>query len=268
MEKRVNTSKLGEENLAATKFAELILDISTILLESGAHCERICRNIKRISDKSGYNIELLLTFTGISVTAASKDNPQIVVTENRRVRHHGAHFGVLTDTSLLTWKHHDEDISTDELRQYLEKIKSCPKYNTWIVRTFIGIACGCLCLLARGDFIDGGFAFLASFVGLTVRQEMIKHRFNLMIAATCSAFITTTLSGINVLERFGSSPEISVATAVLFLIPGVPLINCIIDMLEGYIPMGLARGAFGGFILLCIAVGMFLSMTLLGVNNF
>lgn len=258
----------ADHAVSIEKFADMVLDISTLLLESGAHCERINRNIQRIAQNTDYKVEMLISFTAVSITVTDKDNAQNTITANKCVRHHGAHFGVLTDTSLLTWKLVEEEISLAELENCLGRLKSASRYSVWLVWLFIGIACGCLCLLAGGNWIDGLFALFASASGLIVRQEMIKKRFNLMISIVCSAFITTTISGLNVLCALGQSPQSSVATSVLFLIPGVPLINSIIDLLEGYIPVGIARGAFGGFILLCIAVGMFLSMALIGINNF
>jgi len=257
-----------ERKISAVRFAELILDVSTMLLESGAHCERVCRNVQRIAKTSPFNVEMLLSFTAISVSVTEREHPENTVTMNKGVKHYGAHFGVLTETSVLTWRCLKDNISLDDLEKSLKNIKILPKYSVWKVRVFIGLACGCLCMLAGGNYLDALFAFGASSVGLMVRQEMVKKHFNLMIAIVCSAFVTTTISGLNILFDIGFSPETSVATAVLFLIPGVPLINCIIDLLEGYIPVGIARGAFGGFILLCIAVGMFLSMSLIGINNF
>ena len=58
------------------------------------------------------------------------------------------------------------------------------------------------------------------------------------------------------------------ATAVLYLIPGVPLINSVIDLIEGYLSSAVNRALFAGFILLCIAAGMTLSITLMGIDNF
>ena len=55
---------------------------------------------------------------------------------------------------------------------------------------------------------------------------------------------------------------------MLYLVPGVPLINCVIDLIEGYIPTAVARGVFGGLILLCIAVGMSLAIMILGIHHF
>jgi uncharacterized membrane protein YjjP (DUF1212 family) len=132
-----------DNRLSICEFADTILEVSTLLLESGAHCERINRNIHRIARKTVYNVDMLISFTAISITVADKTNPTHVVTANRSIKHHGAHFGVLTDTSLLTWKVFDGDISFNELRQYLEELKSAPRYFIWLVRFFIGIACGC-----------------------------------------------------------------------------------------------------------------------------
>lgn len=258
----------GDEIVPIKKFADMILDVSILLLESGAHCERINRNVQRIAQSSNYNVEMLMSFTAISVSVTDKDDPRHTITENKSVKHHGVHYGALTGTSLLTWKLADGEISVEELEQELQGLKRAPKYPIWLVRFSIGIACGCLCMLAGGNWLDALFAFLASGVGLIVRQEMVKRRFNLMVSILCSAFATTLIASMSVLSEYRHLPESSVATAVLFLIPGVPLINSIIDLLEGYIPIGIARGAFGGFILLCIAVGMFLSMALTGINNF
>lgn len=257
-----------ERTVLIREFADMALDVSTSLLESGAHCERINRNIQRIAQSANYNVEMLISFTAISISVTDKDNPENTITGNKGIKHHGAHFGVLTDTSLLTWKLADGEISLEELRIHLHSLKTVSKHSRWLVRLSIGIACGCLCLLTGGNWTDALFALFASIIGLIVRQEMIKVGFNLMVSILCSAFVTTTISGLNVLYTLGAAPETSIATAVLFLIPGVPLINSIIDLLEGYIPTGIARGAFGAFILLCIAVGMFLSMALIGINNF
>lgn len=254
--------------ISARRLAYSVLEVATLLLESGAHCERISRNVTRIADTYGFKVEMLLTFTAISVTVIDVDDEANTVTINRRVKHHGAHFGILTDTSVLTWEFLEQKRNLSGLENQLHELRVLAKYPVWRVRFFIGIACGCLCLLAGGDWINGLFAFVASSIGLTVRQEMVSRHFNLMIAIVFSSFITTTISGIDTVLNWGQFPEIGVATAVLFLIPGVPLINCIIDLIEGYIPVAIARGAFGGFILLCIAVGMFLSMNLIGISNF
>ena len=52
---------------------------------------------------------------------------------------------------------------------------------------------------------------------------------------------------------------------MLFLIPGVPLINGVIDIVEGHILLGLSRIINALLLVICIAIG--LSVTLLLVKN-
>lgn len=263
-----NIVRLKTENVSAKQFADLILNISLTLLESGAHCERVNRNVQRMAKSMNYRVDLLLSFTAVSASVVDLSNPQNDATATRQLQSHGVHYGVLTKTSMLTWEFVETEMTISEFESRLQEIKLTPKYSKWLIRFFIGVACACLCLLSSGSVVDALFAGVAAFIGLTIRKILQKRGYNLMLAFVIAAFTTTSIASLDVVFQLGGSPSVAVATAVLYLIPGVPLINCIIDLMEGYIPIGIARGTYGGFILLCIAIGMFLSMTLIGINYY
>lgn len=257
-----------KEKISAKRFVDLILNISLTLLESGAHCERVHRNVQRVAKSMNYRVDLLLSFTAVSASAYDLLDSQNEATATRQLKSHSVHYGLLTKVSMLTWEFVETTMTVTELEGRLAEVKQTPKYSKWLIRSFIGVACASLCLLSSGSIIDALFACMAAFVGLTVRQELQKRDYNLMLAFAIAAFVTTSIASLDVIYQIGDAPSVAVATAVLYLIPGVPLINCIIDLMEGYIPMGIARGAYGGFILLCIALGMFLSINLIGISNY
>ena len=64
---------------------------------------------------------------------------------------------------------------------------------------------------------------------------------------------------------FDTTSEIALATSVLYLVPGVPLINGVIDIVEGYVLTGFARLTEAALLIINIAIG--LSFTLLLVKN-
>ena len=64
---------------------------------------------------------------------------------------------------------------------------------------------------------------------------------------------------------FDTTSEVAIATSVLYLIPGVPLINGVIDIVEGHVLNGIARLTSALMLIVCIAVG--LSCTLMIVKN-
>ena len=65
--------------------------------------------------------------------------------------------------------------------------------------------------------------------------------------------------------RFDCTAETALATSVLYLVPGVPLINGVIDIVEGHVLIGCSRLIGALLLILCIAVG--LSVTLLMVKG-
>ena len=64
---------------------------------------------------------------------------------------------------------------------------------------------------------------------------------------------------------FDCAAEVALATSPLFLVPGVPLINGVIDIVEGHVLIGVSRLVNAMLLIVCIAVG--LSATLLMIKD-
>jgi len=254
--------------------ATLAVDIGTFLLACGAHCGRISRNVNRIVNTWGVNIHINFSYTGILVTACYDEYPEMQVTIYKRSPSHGVNFTAINEISQLSWLVATEKIAVDETTGLFNQIKNKRAYPKSVLLAGIGMSCACLCIVAGGDWRDAIIAFIASIAGMLTRLEIIRHNYNPMISFTVAAFVTSFITGLSVIGAFdpfwGKSlaPDRALATAVLYLVPGVPLTNCIIDLIEGYIPSAIARGVFGAFILLCIAAGMSISILLFGINNF
>lgn len=257
-----------------SRIVNFALDVGTFLLSSGAHCGRINRNINRMMTAWDVKIELYFSFTGILATAHHISNLEEVVTRYKKSPEYGVNLNAINEISQLSWLIDSQKITIDEACEALREIKLIKPYPKSLLLLGIGMSCFCLCLVAGGDWRDACFAFIAAVCGMTVRLMMQKKGFNAMIAITLAAFITTLITSLNMVGALNDfwgvslSPQSAMATAVLYLVPGVPLTNSVIDLIEGYISTALFRAAFGAFILLCIAVGMTLSILPFGIENF
>lgn len=253
---------------------DFLLDTGIYLLSSGAHCGRIHRNLNRIADTWGVKTEIYFSFSGILITGYFKNNSAIKVTSYKQSPSYGVNFSAINEVSQLSWLVNKEEIDVAEANKVLNEIKADPLYPTYILLLGIGLSCACLCIVAGGDWRDAIFGFVGAVCGMVVRLFTQKKGYNAIISIALAAFVTTLITSMdmtNVLEPFwgkGAAPDRALATAVLYLVPGVHLTNCVIDLIEGYIPTAIFRGAFGAFILLCIAVGMSLSILLFGIQNF
>lgn len=175
---------------------------------------------------------------------------------------------MLTDISHLSWKVFDDGLSMDEAEKEFVRIKEKPSYNNLVIAVAVGLSCAGLCFFSFGDYYNALIAFAGAFTGSLVRAWLARLNFNPMICIAFAAFVTTLITGLGSIYNIGVNPEAAMATAVLYLIPGVPLINSVIDLIEGYLSSAINRGLYAGFILLCIAAGMTLCITLLGIGNF
>ena len=105
--------------------------------------------------------------------------------------------------------------------------------------------------------------FTATLLGFFLRQRMQARGFNHYVIFIASSFAASMYASVALM--FDTTSEVALATSVLFLIPGVPLINGVIDIVEGHVLNGIARLASALMLIICIAIG--LSCTLMIVKN-
>ena len=264
----ISSSPKISEQVDASDFADLSLDIATTLLASGAHCGRISNNLNRMAKRWHFDVQLQLSFIGVVMNVTSQTDPLQTITRYRTTPPHFVHLRLLTEFSRLTWKAADGDLSFQEVKEETARIKNINHYSYLSIAVAVGISCACLCLLLGGSLVDGIITCVAACVGSIVRNFISQHKFNPLMSFVIASFVTTMISGANMILGWGTAPEAALATSVLYLVPGVPLINSLIDLIEGHLSSAWNRALFGASILLCIAVGMILSISLLGINNF
>lgn len=112
------------------------------------------------------------------------------------------------------------------------------------------------------DALDEGLSLdeIRSRYRTLVDKPRMDPIFTLVVVGLANASLCATAA-----LRFDCTAEIALATSPLFLVPGVPLINGVIDIMEGHVLMGVSRLVNALLLIVCIAVG--LSATLLMVKD-
>jgi uncharacterized membrane protein YjjP (DUF1212 family) len=209
----------------------------------------------RIADAYGYNAELLVTHRALMLTLYDEDKDYFF-SRLKRTSPHGANFRMVSGISRMSWSIVEEKWSLEQIEQELERLKAVPHYPRWIILTMVSLAGASFCRLFGGDYIEMVVAFVATLVGLFVRQEAVRKSFNTYLCVFFAAFVSSMISGLAVYLHIGSNPEFALATSVLYLIPGIPLINSLSDILDGNIMNGLVRGTNGLLVAFSIALGL------------
>lgn len=245
-----------------TEILDFIADYATYLLASGVHTSRVIRNSQRIGQSQGVDIQLS-SFQKSTILTVRDDATGEAVTRVVKIPALPISFERNSDLSSLSWEAVDRRLPLDVIREKFRKLTAKPRMDPMFVLMVVGLANASFCKLFNGDWVAVGIVFTSTLAGFSARQQLTKAGVNHFIIFILSAFVASLCASSAL--RFDCTAETAIATSVLFLVPGVPLINGVIDIVEGHILNGIARLTSALMLIVCIAVG--LSGTLMIVKS-
>jgi len=249
----LRTKTLKED---AQGVGNILLEIGSLLMSSGANSNRIRITLERIANGLGYKTELLITHRALMLTIIEKDQEHFF-SRLKRTSPHGVNFRVVSGISHLSWNVLEQNWTVLQISEEVQRLKALPHYPRLVVLGFVGLAGAAFCRLFGGGFIEMSVAFVATVAGLFVRQEAMRVKFNPYLCVYFASVAASFIAGLAELYQIGAQPDKAFATSVLFLVPGVPLINSVTDLLEGNLQNGIIRGINGLIIAFSIAMGLF-----------
>lgn len=251
--------KKSESLLLLSKF---IAEYSAHLMGCGVHTSRVVRNSKRIGSAFGVDVKLSVFHKNIILTLIDNDTRQ-KCNEVIDIPILPISFEHNSELSTLSWEAYDQELSLKEIVEKYKKIISSPRVHPSFVLILVGFANASFCRLFGGDWCSMGIVFFATIAGFFLKQQLHKKKVNLYITFILSSFVSSLLAAMSLV--FDTTSDIALATSVLYLVPGVPLINGVIDIVEGYELNGFSRLTEAALLIVNIAIG--LSFTLLLVKN-
>lgn len=256
----------SQEKTDPLELGNLLLEIGADLLGAGASCSRITNNLRRISSVYGYILHLTIHPNAVDLGLMNAKE-EIVFNGMRNVPHQGVNFEMLTRLSKLSWETWEHKLPIRDLAKSVKAIRKHPHYPRLLVLSAVSLAGSSFCYTFGGTMAEMLIAFGGTFVGLWSRQEVVRLRFNPYIAIFTGSLVASVFTGLFIKWQPEFRFDRAFATSVLFLVPGVPLINSFTDMLEGYVLNGLARGFNALLTALSIAMGLLIAMKIVGLNS-
>lgn len=245
------------EEKEAPKVLELLTEIGEMMMASGAHTARIIRNLERFAKGLGYHSELVLTLTGIVISIYKQDK-QKAHTLARTIKGKGVNFETVSEISILSWAVLENELTVEEIKSTLKQIKKKKVYTNFQLYFFAPFASVALCMLFDGDWIQGLIVYLSTLTGFSIRRKLLHNHYNHLMAFFIASMVSTFI--IHFMGVFlNLQIEQALIVSILYLIPGVVMINAFIDYFEGYFESGTARFIFSLMAVLMLAFGFFVS---------
>lgn len=247
--------------------SSFLADYAGFLFGSGTTCVRLEKNVRRIAASLGLAVEMSILPQHINLTVRRRDSAE-VVTSVAPIREVPCNFNAITRLSRLSWQLADREISFDKgVGQFYEICHERP-LSPRLVLVLASAANASFCRLFGGDATAMTLVFAATFAGFFLKQTLAaKHVDARIITAVC-AFVSTVIAAADGLFGLGSTPALAIGTSVLYLIPGIPLINSFSDMVDRHYICSFGR-MMNVIVTLCsLSLGLCLGMWLMNVGMF
>lgn len=267
-----NNTELTREQLIRHKL-DLLLRTGQLLVESAADTNRIMRNMKRTAAFLGLPEEHLHIYVQFNMLMVNLSDNEHSFTKFQRCDKHGINMTTISLISKLSWKAIREDYTIDQYAEELEAIANRPRNYTPVqVAIGTGFACGGFCIQFGCDWTAFFYASFAAAIGMYLRGLMLRKGLNNYMGIAIAAFISTVIAWATTYlpSSWTDTPLHPLLACALFIVPGVPLINFVDDMLDNYIQVGLTRAinTFLMIVAMSFGIAFFLKLSNFDLTQF
>ncbi len=276
-----NNESTDAERLLRRKL-DLLVRTGVVLMESNADSARIFRNMQRAEAYLGLpeeNVHIYLNYNIIMVNLSDSEHS---FSKYQRCKKHCVEYSIISKVSKMLWTAISEDWSLDKYEEELNSLANIKKnYTHWQIAAAAGFACGGFCIQFGCDWTAFFYASLAAMLGFRLKMFLGEKKMNAYVGIGISAFVATLLAWLStfisltpaissVVPSFmvTSTPWHPLMACMLFIVPGVPLINFVSDMLSDYVQVGLTRAMTTLLTVLAMAFGIALAIQVCGIDNF
>lgn len=248
------------------RVALFLADYASLLSGCGATCIRIEKNCRRMADAFGVTMEISI-MPGHVYVSVCEDGVDSVV-EMRRIAACGISFDINARLSRLSWKVADKHLRLDDAEALFGHIRRTKPTGRWEVLLLASLANASFCRLFGGDAAAMLIVLLSTLAGYRLKQTMLEDKRDVRLTFLCASFFSASLSAAGHIFGIGGTPEIALGTSVLYLIPGVPYINAVSDLIYRHYLCAFSRFMDAAVLTLCLSVGLCAGMLLLGLKWF
>ena len=261
---------------------DLLVRTGALLMASNADCERIMRNMKRCEAYLGLPEEYIHISLNFDIIMVNLSDETHSFSKYQRVDSHCVEFTVISKISKMLWTAIREDWDLDRYEQELEALKHVHKqYSPWMIAICAGFACGGFCVQFGCDWPAFFYASIPAILGFRLKMYLAKLRWNGYVGIAISAFVATLLCWLttfislnptvaSALPSFlhSDTPYHPLMACTLFIVPGVPLINFVTDMVSNHVRVGITRAMITLMIISAMSFGIVFAIQICGIDNF
>lgn len=264
---RHNTDEIPQPNLAA--IMQIVIRIGVLMLRSGTVSFRVEQAMSRAAIAlAAERLDAYVTLAGIMASIHCGDRHYTQIARVKNIEVDMSRLSAVERLSQTIPLHS----SPTSVAKILDKIEAMPPLYPLPVKSFvIALACGAFAALNNGGMIEFIAAAVGAGGGQTIKTYLQRSQLNLVAATVICAAIATflchlTLQAILLIGLAASTAQAGFLAAVLFLVPGMPLVTAALDLVRLDLVSGMTRATHALLIMFSVAIGVLLVLPITGIS--
>ena len=242
---------------------DMALEAALLVMQNGGStvaADRTFSNVLKGYEQEGVSAVWRLDFVAWSAEAAA-DSSTVV----RPVGTIGVNLSRASAAMVLAERLAQRQMAAADFAAELERVKQLPSpYNRWM--TIVAAACtaGFFSRTAGGDWGSFGIVVAAAGVGQFVRSLLLANKVAVAPVMLVCGVLSALIASVGLRLGYSEAAPATLIAAVIYMVPGLPLINGFIDMASHkYLLVGMERMLNAAFLFLVLAVAIALAQTLI-----
>src|SRR5690606_2324747 len=143
------------------KTVDLLLDISSLLMVSGANTSRVNLSIDRFAAALHFKTSCFISHKSIIMTLYEED-ANMSCTRVKNIPPYTINFSIISAISKASWNAIEEQWTLEQIAKEIEIIKAQARYPKLVVLMAVSFAGAGFCKIFNGDYVNMLVAFMRS----------------------------------------------------------------------------------------------------------
>ena len=243
--------------------SKLVLTFARTLFVNGQATDQTVAAAERLARALGLRASILARWGELRLWSDSEETPISQIAADPA----GVDMDRVASSMRAIADVEENRLTPDAAMKAIGVISRAPPAPTWLFALAAAVGAVALSVIFGVEhFVPMVLIFVSAGAGAILRRALGQLSGNDFIQPFCAAILAGLIGGLAVRYDLSSSLRLVAVCPCMVLVPGPHFLNSALDLIGGRIHLGVARLVYAGLIVIAIATGLLLGLTLLGVS--
>jgi uncharacterized membrane protein YjjP (DUF1212 family) len=241
--------------------SDLVLALARVLYVNGQATDQILAAAERLGRVLGLRATIALRWGALHVGA---EDGNAVLSAEVAVDPSGVNMDRVTTTMHALEELEAGRLAPSAAMATISAISQAPPAPTWLFALAAAVGAVALAVIFGVEHPAAAvLIFISAGAGALLRRGLARYSANLFVQPFGAALFAGVIGALAVRYALSSSLRLVAVCPCMVLAPGPHILNGAFDLIGGRIHLGVARLIYAGLVIVAIATGLLLGLTLL-----